>query len=82
MLHYRVDGIPQFVFLDAQSETLGSTLGEQPKAIMAANLEALLSGEALPYGQASGQTSAFEAPLTAAGGQSDPRSHGSQVVAN
>lgn len=82
MLHYRVDGIPQFVFLDSQSETLGSTLGEQPKAIMAANLEALLTGDALPYAQASGQTSAFEAPVTAAGGQTDPRSHGSQVVAN
>lgn len=81
MLHYRVDGIPHFVFLTPQGETIASTIGEQPRPIMAANLEALTTGEALPYvqarGRVSGVTSAV-APAKSAG--EDPRSHGAQVV--
>ncbi len=81
MLHYRVDGIPHFVFLDAAGETVASVIGEQPRSIMAANVEALISGENLPYRQGRGQTSTVEAnPLAPNSRPDDPRSHSGQVV--
>ncbi|WP_416676378.1 thioredoxin family protein [Egbenema bharatensis] len=79
MLHYRVDGIPHFVFLDRTGETLSSTIGEQPRTIMAANLDALTAGESLPYVQARGRVSGLEA-ANPGSRPDDPRSHGSQVV--
>ncbi|MDJ0675586.1 MAG: thioredoxin family protein [Calothrix sp. MO_167.B42] len=80
MLKYRVDGIPHFVFLDKDGETIGQTIGDQPRTIMAGNLQALVSGDSLPYVQASGKVSKFSAPVAPVGNQDDPRSHGSQVV--
>jgi thiol-disulfide isomerase/thioredoxin len=79
MLHYRVDGIPHFVFLDRTGETLASSIGEQPRTIMAANLEALMTGNSLPYVQAKGRISGLEA-IAPSARPDDPRSHGSQVV--
>ncbi|HEY9698618.1 MAG TPA: thioredoxin family protein [Trichocoleus sp.] len=79
MLYYRVDGIPHFVFLDPQGESIASTIGEQPRPVMAANLEALASGDSLPYLQTKGRISEVESP-TAPSKSADPRSHGSQVV--
>jgi thiol-disulfide isomerase/thioredoxin len=77
MLHYRVDGIPHFVYLDEGGETIATAIGEQPQAIMASNLDALINGEALPQQQAIGQTSGLQAPPPAV--RSDnPRSHGAQ----
>jgi thiol-disulfide isomerase/thioredoxin len=78
MLSYRVDGIPHFVYLDQQGEALASTIGEQPRAIMAANLEALSKGNPLPYTPASGQVSKVNTTAAKAT-PDDPRSHGSQV---
>jgi hypothetical protein len=47
---------------------------------MAANLDALIANKPLPYTQANGQVSAFEAPVsTTKAPQEDPRSHGAQV---
>lgn len=81
MLKYRVDGIPHFVYSDARGTDLASTVGEQPRMIMAANLEALSQGETLPYTRATGQTSKVETPPTAKQPpQDDPRSHGAQVI--
>jgi thiol-disulfide isomerase/thioredoxin len=81
ILHYRVDGIPHFVFLNQDGEAVASTIGEQPRSIMEANLVALVDHESLPYAQTNGQTSAFAAPVTPAKpSTTDPRSHGSQVV--
>ncbi|MBD2415007.1 thiol:disulfide interchange protein [Nostoc calcicola FACHB-389] len=80
MLKYRVDGIPHFVFLKSGGETIAQAIGDQPRTIMASNLEALVTGSSLPYGQASGQVSKFSAPVTPTASQDDPRSHGSQVV--
>lgn len=81
MLHYRVDGIPHFVFLDSTGETVASVIGEQPRSVMAANLEALIDGNNLPYLQGRGQTSAVEAaPLAPNSRPDDPRSHSGQVV--
>jgi len=80
MLKYRVDGIPHFVFLDQDGETIGQAIGDQPRTIMASNLQALVSGDSLPYVQASGEVSKFSAPVAPVANQDDPRSHGSQVV--
>ncbi|MBD2773390.1 thioredoxin family protein [Iningainema tapete] len=80
MLRYRVDGIPHFVFLDKDGKSLAQAIGDQPRTIMANNLEALVAGASLPYAQASGQVSKFSAPVAPTNNQDDPRSHGSQVV--
>ncbi|MGA7935392.1 MAG: thioredoxin family protein [Kovacikia sp.] len=79
ILSYRVDGIPHFVFLNQDGQSIAQTIGEQPRSIIEANLVALTSGDALPYAQSTGQTSAFSPP-SATKGVADPRSHGSQVV--
>ena len=85
MLHYRVDGIPHFVYLDPAGETVTSAIGEQPKAIIASNLEALVAGEPLPHQRGIGQTSQLESPSN--GGSvinrdrgDNPRSHGAQAA--
>jgi len=80
ILSYRVDGIPHFVFLDKQGEAIAQAIGEQPRTILDANLLALVEGSSLPYAQTTGQTSAFSAPAATKSSQTDPRSHGSQVV--
>lgn len=80
MLKYRVDGIPHFVFLNSKGEAIAQTIGEQPRTVMATNLEALVAGLPLPYAQAGGQVSKFEAPVAPSSGADDPRRHGSQVV--
>ncbi len=80
MLKYRVDGIPHFVFLGKNGESIAQAIGDQPRAVMASNLEALVTDSSLPYAQASGQVSKFSAPVTPTTSQDDPRSHGSQVV--
>ncbi|MEA5505465.1 thioredoxin family protein [Halotia wernerae UHCC 0503] len=80
MLKYRVDGIPNFVFLAQNGETIAQAIGDQPHLVMAGNLDALVTGSSLPYAQASGQISKFSAPVAPASNQDDPRSHGSQVV--
>ncbi|MDM9585132.1 MULTISPECIES: thioredoxin family protein [unclassified Nostoc] len=80
MLRFRVDGIPHFVFLSQQGETIAQAIGDQPRTIMASNLEALVTASPLPYAQASGKVSKFSAPVAPTTNQDDPRSHGSQVV--
>lgn len=83
VLSYRVDGIPHFVFLGQDGDAIAQSIGEQPHAIMEANLVALASGDSLPYAKTSGQTSSFSAPVTPqASADSDPRTHSSQVVTN
>jgi thiol-disulfide isomerase/thioredoxin len=79
VLRYRVDGIPHFVFLDRNGQPIAQTIGEQPKGILAANLDALIANSPLPYATATGQTSEFSAPVSSSASSTDPRSHGSQV---
>ncbi|MBD0390837.1 MAG: thiol:disulfide interchange protein, partial [Nostoc sp. C3-bin3] len=80
ILNYRVDGIPHFVFLGQDGKAIAQTIGEQPRSVMQANLEALVAALPLPYTQGSGQVSAFNAPVsTTKASQDDPRSHGAQV---
>jgi thiol-disulfide isomerase/thioredoxin len=78
ILRYRVDGIPHFVFLNRTGQAIAQTIGEQPKSILTANLDALLADSPLPYATATGQTSEFTASVTSSASQTDPRSHGSQ----
>ena len=77
ILRYRVDGIPHFVFLNNQGQPVAQAIGEQPKSILTANLEALLTNSTLPYAPTPGQNSDFNILVGAS--QTDPRSHGSQV---
>jgi thiol-disulfide isomerase/thioredoxin len=82
ILNYRVDGIPHFVFLGQDGKAIAQTIGEQPHSVMQANLDALVATLPLPYIQASGQVSNFDAPVsvpTTKASQDDPRSHGAQV---
>ncbi|MGL5032794.1 MAG: thioredoxin family protein [Microcystaceae cyanobacterium] len=78
VLRYRVDGIPHFVFLNSSGAAIASSIGEQPLAILEANLDALIANNPLPYAQTTGQTSAFEAKVKT-NNQDDPRSHSSLV---
>jgi len=81
ILSYRVDGIPHFVFLGKDGQPIAQAIGEQPRSVMESNLVALAAGNSLPYAEASGQTSAFAAPVAPGkNSTSDPRSHSSQVV--
>jgi thiol-disulfide isomerase/thioredoxin len=80
MLKYRVDGIPHFVFLGKEGETIAQAIGDLPRTIMGSNLEALVTGSSLPYAQASGQVSKFTAPVAPTSSKDDPRLHSSQVV--
>lgn len=79
ILRYRVDGIPHFVFLNRNGEPIAQTIGEQPRSIFVANLDALLADSPLPFATATGQTSEFTAPVSSSPSQTDPRAHGSQV---
>jgi thiol-disulfide isomerase/thioredoxin len=81
MLHYRVDGIPHFVFLDKTGGTIASVIGEQPRPIMAENLDAVIAELPLPHLPDRGRVSELEEEAIAPSSNDDPRSHGSQVVA-
>ncbi|PSF38135.1 thiol:disulfide interchange protein [Aphanothece hegewaldii CCALA 016] len=77
ILRYRVDGIPHFVYLNKGGKAIAQTIGEQPKSIIEANLNALIADSTLPYASSTGQTSNFNLGSTE---NADPRSHGAQVV--
>lgn len=80
LLKYRVDGIPHFVFFGEDGQAIAQAIGEQPRSVLEANIEALVAKLPLPYTQGSGRISNFDSPISAATtGQTDPRSHGAQV---
>ncbi len=81
---YRVDGIPHFVYLQADNETVAQAIGEQPKSILEENLLALATGQPLPIAThqalSEGQTSAYKPPNAVTKPSSDdPRAHGAAV---
>lgn len=80
VLHYRVDGIPHFVYMKQGGKAIGQAIGEQPRSIIEGNLLALLGGIELPYAQNVGQTSAFSTSVKPKESAADPRGHSSQVV--
>ncbi|MBW4573823.1 MAG: thioredoxin family protein [Aphanothece sp. CMT-3BRIN-NPC111] len=80
IMRYRVDGIPHFIFLGQDGEAIAQNIGEQPRPVVQANLEALVAGLPLPYAQATGQISQYDPRMVPAKANSgDPRLHGSQV---
>ena len=77
---YRVDGIPHFVFMDKDGSAIAQAIGEQPRSILEADLDALVAALPLPYTQGSGKISTFEVPVSSTtASPDDPRSHGAQV---
>jgi thiol-disulfide isomerase/thioredoxin len=81
--HYKVDGIPHFLYLDQKAEVRAQAIGKQPSNIVAENLQALIDRQDLPHKQASaGQTTEFQPPAaTKTDNNDDPRSHGALVNA-
>ncbi len=80
MLRYRVDGIPHFVFLDSKGSEIAQAIGEQPRSVMEADLDALIADLPLPYTYSTGEISELESQITSqSGNQDDPRAHGAQV---
>ncbi|MGK7912682.1 MAG: thioredoxin family protein [Synechococcus sp.] len=73
LTNYRVNGIPHFEFLDESGQSLSTTIGEQPKVVLANNLTALRDRLPLANASTAGQVSSFEAPI---GDSTQPRSHG------
>ncbi|MBO9999905.1 MAG: thioredoxin family protein [Cyanobacteria bacterium SID2] len=74
MAQYEVDGIPHFVFLDRSGRSIAEAIGKQPRSIMAQNLDALLSGETVPYARSIGETSLVRPRSKPT--SDDPRNHG------
>lgn len=79
LLEYRVDGIPHFVYLDASGTPVAQAIGEQPRPILAENLDALIASRPLPHARDRGSTSPLDAAAVPNAGSADPRSHGAQV---
>jgi thiol-disulfide isomerase/thioredoxin len=80
VLKYKVDGIPHFVFFDDTGEAIAETIGEQPKSILEADLDALIAKTELPHTYNQGQVSKLNS--SPKNTQTDPRSHGEQVQPN
>lgn len=79
MMRYRVDGIPHFLFMNNQGEAIAEAIGEQPKGILEADLDALIANNPIPYANKKGQVSQVEAKVTVSKDNADPRSHGATV---
>ncbi|GAB4225396.1 MAG: thioredoxin family protein [Stanieria sp.] len=80
ILRYRVDGIPHFVFMNQTGEAIAEAIGEQPRPILEANLDALVAQNSLPYANSTGQVSQVDRSISAAkNSKDDPRSHSAQV---
>ena len=79
MLRYRVDGIPHFLFMDESGETIAEAIGEQPKRILEADLDALIANNPIPYANQRGQISQVEAKVRVTDDTTDTRSHGANV---
>jgi len=79
MLRYRVDGIPHFLFMDVQGEAIAEAIGEQPKSILEADLDALIANNSIPYANKRGAISQVEAKVTVTDDTTDTRSHGATV---
>ena len=79
MLRYRVDGIPHFLFINENGEAIAEAIGEQPKGILEADLDALIANNPIPYANQRGQISQVEAKVTVTDDTTDSRSHGAAV---
>ncbi|PSR18581.1 thiol:disulfide interchange protein [filamentous cyanobacterium CCP3] len=82
MLTYRVEGIPHFVYSGVDGTPIAVAIGEQPRQILAENLDALIAEAPLPHQQTFGRTSEIEGDMASrqSAVNDDPRAHGSAVV--
>ncbi|TVQ06096.1 MAG: thiol:disulfide interchange protein [Leptolyngbya sp. DLM2.Bin27] len=82
MLAYRVEGIPHFVYMGADTHPIATAIGEQPRQILSDNLDALIAQAPLPHQQTFGRTSELEGDMVSRQSvvNDDPRAHGSAVV--
>jgi thiol:disulfide interchange protein len=71
---FKVNGIPHFVFLNAEGEALASSIGQQPRSVLSENLTALVTEGTLLPPVLTGPTSLFQPAVK--GKSDDPRSHG------
>ena len=77
VLNYNVDGIPHFVFLNQQGDTIAQSIGEQPLPVFQNNLKALISNQPLPYASTQGNISNINLNnQIKTGNQDNPRAHG------
>jgi len=79
MLRYRVDGIPHFIFMDDAGNAIAEAIGEQPKGILEADLDALIANNPVPYANKKGQISQVESKVKVTDDTTDARSHGAKV---
>ncbi len=82
MLAYRVEGIPHFVYMEADAHPIATAIGEQPRQILSDNLDALIAQAPLPHRQTFGRTSEVEGDFLSRQGavNDDPRAHGSAIA--
>jgi thiol:disulfide interchange protein len=73
---YRVDGIPHFVFFDAKGKTIRQAVGEQPRSILTANLDAMISGKSITSGNVSPGEVSVLATARSVENNDNPRAHG------
>ncbi len=79
MLRYRVDGIPHFLFMDNQGTAIAEAIGEQPRSILEADLDALIANNSIPYANKRGQISQVESKVRITDDTTDARIHGATV---
>ena len=79
MLRYRVDGIPHFLFMNETGQAIAEAIGEQPKGILEADIDALIAHNPIPYANKRGQFSQVEAKVTVTDDTTDARTHGATV---
>lgn len=77
MVTYKVDGIPHFVFLGQDGQAIAQSLGEQPRSILAAKLDALIASQPLPNSDSAGKISEIaDTPIVQKEKTIEPRTHG------
>jgi hypothetical protein len=65
--------------MNREGEAIADAIGEQPRPILEADLDALMANNPLPYTYTNGTVSRLSPPSANQSSQADPRSHGTQV---